>query len=203
MNRDTLFALAAYVFLFILSFFLSITMGLGESESMHDPSSSLLYIRRGLMAIAAVAIPWFTKRQPISAFGWKLSLKWMVISLGVGILMGFGNKGGFNPKEPIAILLALFHTFATELFFRGYIFKSFETWLKGLWPPILLSSLLYGLSYLTVYPIWHQSLIGKTAFVFLFTALGVLFAYGYKKSGSFFVPWMIHFFGVLQYRSLI
>lgn len=155
------------------------------------------------MAIAAVAIPWFTKRQPISAFGWKLSLKWMVISLGVGILMGLGNKGGFNPKEPIAILLALFHTFATELFFRGYIFKSFETWLKGLWPPILLSSLLYGLSYLTVYPIWHQSLIGKTAFVLLFTALGMLFAYGYKKSGSFFVPWMIHFFGVLQYRSLI
>ena len=203
MNRDPLFALAAYVFLFVLSFFLSITMGLGESESMHEPSSSLLYIRRGLMAIAAVAIPWFTKRQPISAFGWKLSLKWMVISLGVGILMGLGNKGGFNPKEPIDILLALFNTFATELFFRGYIFKSFETWLKGLWPPILLSSLLYGLSYLTVYPIWHQSLIGKTAFVLLFTALGVLFAYGYKKSGSFFVPWMIHFFGVLQYRSLI
>ena len=202
MKRDACFALTAYVFLFVLSFILSINLGLGKAESIHDPSSTLLYLRRGLMVIAALAIPWFTKRQSLSAFGWNLSLKWVFISVGVGILMGLGNKGGFNPKEPAAIILALFHTFATELFFRGYIFKSLETWLKGLWAPILLSSLLYGLSYLTVYPIWHQSLAGNIAFVFLFTALGVLFAYSYKKSGSFFVPWMIHFFGVLKYGSL-
>lgn len=202
MKRDAFFALTAYVFLFILSYILSISFGLGERESIHDPSSSLLYIRRGLMVIAALAIPWFAKRQPLSAFGWKLSLKWVFIAVGVGILVGFGNKGGFNPKEPTAIILALFHTFATELFFRGYIFKTLDTWLKGSWSPLLFSSLLYGFSYLTVYPIWHQSLAGKIAFVFLFTALGVLFAYSYKKSGSFLVPWMIHFFGVLQYRSL-
>ena len=202
MKRDACFALTAYVFLFVLSFILSINLGLGKAESIHDPSSSLLYLRRGLMVIAALAIPWFTKRQPLSAFGWKLSLKWVFISVGVGILVGLGNKGGFNPKEPVAIALALFHTFATEIFFRGYIFKSLETWLKGSWSPIFLSSLLYGLSYLTVYPIWHQSLAGNIAFVFLFTALGVLFAYSYKKSGSFFVPWMIHFFGVLKYGSL-
>ena len=202
MKRDACFALTAYVFLFVLSFILSINLGLGKAESIHDPSSSLLYLRRGLMVIAALAIPWFTKRQPLSAFGWKLSLKWVFISVGVGILVGLGNKGGFNPRKPVAIALALFHTFATEIFFRGYIFKSLETWLKGSWSPILLSSLLYGLSYLTVYPIWHQSLAGNIAFVFLFTALGVLFAYSYKKSGSFFVPWMIHFFGVLKYGSL-
>lgn len=202
MKKDACFALTAYVFLFVLSFILSINLGLGKAESIHDPSSSLLYLRRGLMVIAALAIPWFTKRQPLSAFGWKLSVKWLFISVGVGILVGLGNKGGFNPKEPIAIILALFHTFATELFFRGYIFKTLETWLKGLWSPLLLSSLLYGLSYLTVYPIWHQSLTGKVAFVLLFTALGILFAYGYKKSGSFLVPWMIHFFGVLKYGSL-
>ena len=201
MKRDACFALTAYVFLFVLSFILSINLGLGKAESIHDPSSTLLYLRRGLMVIAALAIPWFTKRQSLSAFGWHLSLKWVFISVGVGILMGLGNKGGFNPKEPAAIILALFHTFSTELFFRGYLFKSLETWLKGLWAPILLSSLLYGLSYLTVYPIWHQSLTGKIAFVFLFTALGILFAYSYKKSGSFFVPWMIHFFGVLKYGS--
>ena len=202
MKRDAYLALTAYIFLFVLSFILSIQLGLGKAESIHDPSSSLLYLRRGLMVIAAVAIPWFTKRQPLSAFGWKLSVKWLFISVGVGILMGFGNPGGFNPKEPIAIILALFHTFATELFFRGYIFKTLETWLKGLWLPILLSSLLYGLSYLTVYPIWHKSFVGTIVFVFLFTSLGMVFAYSYKKSGSFFVPWMMHFFGVLKYGSL-
>ena len=105
MKRDAYFALTAYVFLFVLSFILSINLGLGKAESIHDPSSSLLYIRRGLMVIAALAIPWFAKRQPLSAFGWKLSVKWFFISVGVGILMGLGNKGGFNPKEPAAIAL--------------------------------------------------------------------------------------------------
>lgn len=199
MGRDTLIALTAYVFIFILAFTLSIGMGFGAAESMHDPSSPLLYLRRVLMVIAALAIPWFTRGQPPAALGWTLSVKWIAISVAVGLFMGFTNPGGFNPKDPLAVLLALFHTFATELFFRSYLFKTFERTLGGVWVPILLSSLCYGLFYLTTWPIWASSPLGKLAFVCLFTLVGIPFAYGYKRSGSFLVPWMMHFFGVLKY----
>jgi membrane protease YdiL (CAAX protease family) len=200
MKKDVLLTLSAYLLLFISSFILSINSGLGKAESIHDPSSLLLYGRRGLMVILAIVIPWFTGKQTLSALGWKLTAKWILISFGVGLCIGFGNQGGFNPKEPIAILLALFHTFATELFFRGYLFKTLASSIKGLWIPIVLSSLLYGFFYLTVWTIWAQSGVGKMAFVMLFTSLGIIFAYSYKKSGSFLVPWMIHFLGVLKYR---
>ncbi len=126
MDKDTFIALTAYVFLLILAFILSIGLGFGEAESMHDPSSPLLYLRRVIMVIAALALPWVTRGQSPSALGWTLSVKWIGISLAVGLFMGFSNPGGFNPKDPLAVLLALFHTFATELFFRGYLFKTFE-----------------------------------------------------------------------------
>jgi hypothetical protein len=202
MNRDIFIALLTFALLLILAFTFSIGLELGEAESLHSPSSLLLYCRRILMVIAALAIPWFTIRQTPAALGWTLSIKWIGISLAVGLFMGFSNPGGFNPKDPIAILLALFHTFATELFFRGYLFKTFERTLKGVWIPILLSSFCYGLSYLTTWPIWNSAPIAKLAFVMLFTCVGIPFAYGYKKSGSFFVPWLMHFFGVLKYGML-
>lgn len=202
MKKDVLLSLLVYVLLFIVSFILSINLGLGEAETIHHPFSPLFYGRRGLMLILAIAIPWFTRKQTLSTLGWKLSMKWFLISCALGIAMGFGNKGGFNPKEPIAILLALFHTFATELFFRGYLFKTLASSIKGLRVPLLLSSLLYGFFYLTVWTIWTQPFVGKVAFVSLFTALGILFAYSYKRSGTFLVPWIIHFFGVLRYQLL-
>jgi membrane protease YdiL (CAAX protease family) len=202
MNKDTILALTTFGLLLIVAFILSIGFALGEAESLHDSSSGLLYFRRVLMVIAALAIPWFTRRQTPASLGWSLSLKWIGISIGVGLLMGFSNPGGFNPKDPIALLLALFHTFSTEMFFRGYIFKTFEREFKGAWTPILLSSFCYGLFYLTTWPIWGSPPIGKLAFVILFTLIGIAFAYGYKKSGSFLVPWMMHFFGVLKYGML-
>jgi len=202
MKKDVLLALSAYLLLFIVSFILGISLGLGELESIHDPSSLLFYGRRGLMVIFAIAIPWFTRKQPLSALGWKLPVKWIFISLAVGFFMGFTNPGGFNPKDPRAILLALFHTFAMELFFRGYLFTTFERSMKGLWIPLLLSSFCYGLLYLTSWPIWARPSVVKMAFVALFILVAVPFAYGYKKSGSFIVPWMMHFLGVFKYKML-
>ncbi len=172
------------------------------------------------MIIFAIAIPWFTRKKPFSALGWKLSVKWIFISLGVGVLMGYRNPGGFNPKDPLAILLALFHTFSMELYFRGYLLTTFERSMKGWWVPFLLSSFLYGLLYLTSWPIWAgpplakmllyltswpiwaRPPLAKMIFVVGFTLVAMPFGYGYKKSGSFFVPWMMHFFGVLKYTML-
>ena len=202
MKKDVLIALSTYIFLFIVTFILSIGFGLGDAESAHDPNSLLLYGRRGLMIMFAIGIPWFTRKQPLSALGWKLPVKWIFISLAVGLFMGFTNPGGFDPKDPLAILLALFHTFAAELYFRGYLFTTFERSMKGVWVPMLFSSFLYGLFYLTTWPIWARPPLIKMVLVMLFTLVAMPFAYGYKKSGSFFIPWMMHFFGVLKYRML-
>jgi membrane protease YdiL (CAAX protease family) len=203
MKRDVAFALTAYIFLFLVSFIMSIALGLGKAESVHDPSSLWLYGRRILMVILAISLPWLTRKETLLALGWKVSIKWALISLGIGVCIGLGNKGGFNPTEPIAILLALLHTFATELFFRGYLFRTLAGSCKRIWVAFLLSSAMYGFSYLTVSTTWTLPIGGRILFVMLFTILGMVFAYSYKKSGSFLVPWMMHFFGVLRYRLLL
>ena len=202
MNREILFAIFSFIVLFIVSFIFSIFLGLGKAESLHEPSSLWMYVRRGLMIIFGIVIPWLRGKDKLIAFGWKAKSKWILITIGVGVLIGLGNKGGFDPASLIAIILALFHTFATELFFRRYLFNTFSNSFAGMWPPILLSSFMYGLFYLTVWTTWGLPIPGRIIFVFLFTGLGILFSYSYKKSGSFLVPWLMHFLGVLSYRML-
>ncbi len=203
MKRDVVVALVTYLLLFVLSFVISIGLGFGEAEGRRELSSLWMYGRRVLMAVAAIAIPWVTRKEGPSALGWGMSPRWFFIALGVGFFMGIGNRGGFNPLDPVAIPLALLHTFAMEVFFRGYLFRTFERVMGRLWIPLLLSSLLYALFYLTVWATWTQPLLGKVGFVFLFTGIGTVFGYSYKRSGSFLVDWMMHFFAVLQYRMLL
>jgi hypothetical protein len=175
---------------------------MGKAESLHDPLSFWMYARRGLMIILGIGIPWLRGRDTLAAFGWQLSVTWFFIIVAAGGLIGISNKGGFDPASLIAVILALFHTFATELFFRRYLLKTFSALFTGMWPPVLLSSFLYGLFYLTVWTTWGLPLVGKIIFVFMFTGLGIVFSYSYKKSGCFLVPWLMHFLGVLNYRML-
>ena len=202
MRREILFAISSFVVLFLVSFVCSIVLGMGKAESMHEPSSLWMYARRGLMIFFGLVIPWLRGKDNLTAFGWKAESKWIFITIGAGVLIGLGNKGGFDPASLIAIILALFHTFATELFFRRYLLKTFSDSFRSFWPPIIISSFLYGLFYLTVSTTWGLPLAGKIIFVFMFTGLGIVFSFSYKKSGSFLVPWMMHFFGVLSYRML-
>lgn len=154
------------------------------------------------MIIVAAASLRLSRKEGRDALGLSLSFRWFVICLLVGIAMGFSNPGGFDPTQLSAIVLALFHTFATELFFRGYVFKTLSASMKGSFVPILLSSLCYGLFYLTTAPIWARPFLVKTLLVILFSAVGAVYAYAYKRSGSFLVPWMMHFFSVLKYQML-
>jgi hypothetical protein len=202
MKKDLIYALSAYSALLVLSFVMSIMMGYGKAESLHEPASLWMYGRRLLMIVIGIGIPWLRGKDTLSAFGWRLSVKWFSISIAAGLLIGLGNKGGFDPASLIAVILALFHTFATELFFRRYLLKTFSALFTSLWPPILLSSFMYGLFYLTVWTTWGLPVPGRIIFVFLFTGLGILFSYSYKKSECFLVPWLMHFFGVLSYRML-
>ena len=195
-------ALFAYILLLIISFWASIIGGFGQAESLHDPACAWLYVRRLLLAGCAVLLPLAGNSKGLSAYGWSISGKWIGISVALGLAIGLSNKGGFVPVKISAILLACFHAFATELFFRAYLITALSKALKTFWPPVLISSLLYGIFYMTVWTAWQQQGPGRILFIFLFTAIGILHGYCYKKSGSFLAPWIMHFLGVLNYRAL-
>ena len=135
MKREILFAISTFAVLFIVSFICSIVLGMGKAESLHEPTSLWMYARRGLMIIFGLVIPWLRGKDNLTAFGWKAESKWIFITIGAGVLIGLGNKGGFDPASLIAIILALFHTFATELFFRRYLLKTFSDSFRSFWPP--------------------------------------------------------------------
>ena len=202
-NKSCAAALCAYAVLLLISLWAALFCEFGIAESAHRADSLWLYVRRALLIACAVGIPPATRRKGVTEFGWRLSKDWLIIAIILGLLIGIGNKGGFDPRIPSAVLLACFHAFATELFFRGYLITVFSGCFERFWPALLLSSALYGIFYLTVWTAWVQPLYVKALFVLLFTALGVLFGYCYKKSGSLLVPWIMHFLGVLQYRMLM
>jgi len=203
-KRDIVLAVGSYCVLMALAVKFSIFDGLGEAESEHLATSGWMYVRRIIMIAFACVLPLLCGQKGITSYGWGITRRWLVIALVVGILMGFGNPGGFDPRSLIAIVLAAFHAFATELYFRAYLITTFARHCKNFWTPIVLSSLMYGFSYLTVYGIffhpWHWF---KIVGVVLFTVLGIIFGYSYRKSQSFNVPWIMHFFGVLKYRMLL
>jgi hypothetical protein len=117
----------------------------------------------------------------------------------VGALMGFGNRGGFVPSGPVPVALALFHTFATELYFRGYLFMHLGT-IIGAWS-LPISALAYGLYYLTVHTVWAGGRRGRIVGPITFTILGLLFAGSYAFTGSLLGAWGAHFGAVLRWRG--
>jgi membrane protease YdiL (CAAX protease family) len=150
----------------------------------------------------ALLLPILAGGKGPESYGWKITLKWLLIALPLGVAMGFGNPGGFDPRYVSAILLACMHALATELFFRAYLITTLSAYFKKFWPPVIISSVMYGFFYLTVSTTWQQPGARKFIFVGLFTMIGLLHGYCYKKSQSFFVPWIIHFLGVLKYKTL-
>ena len=95
----------------------------------------------------------------------------------------------------IAVLGAGFHSFAVEVYFRAYLITAFRRVFNGLWLPILLSALMYGLFHLSVYPAMQEN-----PFVFyvpFFTVLGIVFGYIYAKSQSFLITWWCHWLAVI------
>ena len=201
-KKSLLIAGCIYCVLFTVSFWASNIMGFGPAESDHDPASVWMYVRRGLLIACALLAPRLAGGKGPSAYGWTLSRKWFCISVPVGIAVGYGNRGGFDPRLSSAIALACMHAFATELFFRAYLITTLSEVFKKFWPPVIISSLMYGIYYLTVATMWSQQGAQKIIFVGLFTFVGLIHGFCYKKSQSFLVPWLIHFLGVLKYRIL-
>jgi membrane protease YdiL (CAAX protease family) len=202
MTKDLRIALLSYTVLLLLSLIFSIVLGFGKAESAREITSLWYYARRGLMVTMALGIPWLIRGTTPAALGWTLPGKWTLFALGAGILMGFLNRGGFDPRHPALYPLALFHTFSMELFFRGYLYTTLDRSMEKFWPPIIISALLYALFYQTTWTAWVQPVTGRIVFFLIFTGVGSLFAYCYKKSGSFLVSWIMHICTGLQYRLL-
>jgi membrane protease YdiL (CAAX protease family) len=200
MTKDLRIALLTYTVLLLLSFLMSIVLGFGKAESAREISSLWYHVRRGLLVMTALGIPWLITRTTPAALGWGLPGKWILFALGTGITLGFLNKGGFDPTRAIHYPLALFHTFSMELFFRGYLFNTLARSMGNSLKPLIISSLLYALYYQTMWTAWAQPVTGRIVFFIIFTCVGLLFAYSYKKSGSFLVNWIMHISTGLQYR---
>jgi membrane protease YdiL (CAAX protease family) len=181
---------------------MSIVLGFGKAESAREITSLWYYARRGLLVITALGIPWLLRGTSPSELGWTLPVKWILLALGAGITLGLINKGGFDPRQPIHYPLALFHTFSMELFFRGYLYNTLARSMENPWKPLIISALLYALYYQTMWTAWMQPITGRIAFLFIFTCAGLLFAFCYKKSGSFLVNWIMHICTGIQYRLL-
>lgn len=192
------FAAAGYALLWAVSWWAAIGKGWGVRESAHDPASAWLYVRRLLLAAAAVVGIALFAGASLASLGWGLS-PWLLVALAVGVAMAAGNRGGFTPDGVAPVALALFHTFATELYFRGYLFQQLGK-LLGWWA-LPASALAYGLYYLTVHTVWAGGRRGRTAGVVLFTALGLVFAGLYALSGSFLAAWLAHFAAVIRWRG--
>jgi hypothetical protein len=201
-KKSLLLAGCSWVILLIISFWASIFMGWGPAESEHDPASVWMYIRRGLLLTCALLLPRIAGGWGASTYGWKITRKWLMIAIPLGVVMGFGNPGGFDPRHVSAILLACMHALATELFFRAYLITTLSAYFQKFWPPVIISSVMYGIFYLTVSTTWQQPGGRKFIFVGLFCIIGILHGYCYKKSQSFLAPWIIHFLGVLKYKLL-
>lgn len=192
------YAAASYALLWGLSWWGAIGRGWGAAESDHDPRSRWLYARRLALAAAAAVGVTLVGGASLASLGWGLS-PWLPAVLLAGLAMGAGNRGGFTPSGPVPVALALLHTFAVELYFRGYLFRHLAG-LIDLWA-LPLSAAAYAVYYLTAHTVWAGGARGRAAGVALFGFLGVLFAGAYLLTGSFLGAWLCHFAAVLRWRG--
>jgi membrane protease YdiL (CAAX protease family) len=201
-NKELQVGLLSYVFLFVTAACLSIGMGWGAAESSRELSSLWYYARRGLLIAAAFLASGCTFTVFLSRLGWKTRASSLLLAAGTGLVMGFFNKGGFDLRVPETVPLALFHTFSMELYFRAYLFSMMDRTSTSTARALIVSSLLYALYYQTMWTVWIQPPANKAVMFVMFTGLGMLFSYSYKKSGSFMVNWTMHIFTGLHYRLL-
>jgi hypothetical protein len=180
----------------------AVSLGYGEAESRHDPSSLWMYTRRATMIGLSLLLPILGQSPGVREYGFRITPRYLVLAVGIGLLIGLGNRGGYPPTSIELVLGALLHTLAVEMYFRGYWIKLLEQYTASFWKPILISGSLYGLHFLTIHATYRLPAWGILPFVLLFASLGTLFGWGMRKSGLL-CAWLMHFVGVLDFKSLL
>lgn len=206
MTRDLKRALwvgaGVYLAFHAFAYVMAVQQGLGAAESKHDPASVWMYLRRLSMIAIALWLPRLAGGPLPREYGWALPSRWLAIAVGLGLLIGFGNRGGYELTSVALLLGAAFHAFATELYFRGYWLTLLERASSNRWLTAFGSGLLYGLSTLTWYATYHREL-PPWGFILLFSSLGMTFAWSKQRSGSTMIAFVMHFVGVLNLKQLL
>lgn len=96
--------------------------------------------------------------------------------------------GGIPRPAELLFREGLLVALPEEVFFRGYIYDSFEE--KG-WEPVFPSALLFAMGHLLIFASWYRSL----------TILpGLLLGWSRKSTGNIYVPILLHLaFNLLPY----
>ncbi len=206
MTRDLKRALtvgvAVYLTFHAVAYVVAVELGFGEAESRHDPASIWMYLRRLSMIAIALILPRFVGGPAVKEYGWTLPSRWLAIAVGLGLVIGFGNRGGYQMTSVALVAGAAFHAFATELYFRGYWLGLLERASASKWLPAFGCGLLYGLSTLSWYAAYHREM-PPWGFILLFTSLGMAFAWAKQRSTSVLIAWIMHFVGVLNLKPLL
>ncbi len=134
-----------------------------------------------------------TKKLPLKAYFLYTSLG-VVLAVFLTLLFnltGFINFGSFSEtsrnqfgvfdsKLMLFLLYCVFTPFVEEIVFRFVIFNSLYIKLKKAQPAILISTALFA--------VYHMNPVqGLYAFI-----LGLYICISYHRSGSFFVPYIVH-----------
>jgi hypothetical protein len=199
-RRALIVASTTYLVFHGIAYYFAVISGYGEAESAHDPSSIWMYVRRASLIGMALVLPRLDGAGGPD-YGYSVSPRSLAWACGLGLVIGFGNRGGYELTSLALVAGAAFHTFATELYFRGYWVSVLERAACSRKVTIATSGLLYGLSTLTWFAAYHREL-PPWGFILLFTFLGAVFAWAKVLSGSVLIAAIMHFVGVLNLKSL-
>lgn len=202
LKRALIVGALAYLTFHAFAYVMAVRLGFGEAESRHDPASLWMYLRRLSMVAMALLLPRLIGGPSAREYGWTLPSRWLAIAIALGLVIGLGNRGGYQMTSVALVAGAAFHAFAVELYFRGYWLRLLEQATTGKGWPAFGCGLLYGLSTLTWYATYHREM-PPWGFVLLFTSLGAAFAWAKQRSNSVLIAWVMHFVGVLNLKPLL
>ncbi len=181
--------------------------------SLKDITSQNIWIKflsdiiTNLLFVILIFALIFLKKRPLSEVGLTKNSRLISVLLLVVYLIMFLSNGDFTVK---GVYLAFFYlvivAFSEEFIFRGYLFTIIDQE-YGFRIGIIVSGLLFGAMHGLL-----PTIIGNGSLADLFTNIssnllgqgivgGGLFALAYKKSGTLFVPILIH--AILDYSSVL
>ncbi|MEC9464836.1 MAG: CPBP family intramembrane glutamic endopeptidase [Myxococcota bacterium] len=191
-----------YVVVFALIatlFFLSNIIGLGSQEYFYEYQDQFFWGRRiALLGVGLIAISYYFGTNPFQAIarmGWKTHVKWILIALVWGLIIG-----NYSPIQRVTgslemvMGMTLFHVLVEEIFFRGMLTRILLDRAKPTLVAIFASAIIFGLYHVTYYTWWYDATMWmKFYWICMITFFaGLPYAALYYKSGSMLPPTLAH-----------
>jgi membrane protease YdiL (CAAX protease family)/tetratricopeptide (TPR) repeat protein len=179
-------------------------------QSQHASAASFWYVRRGsLLGLGLLAI--LILGSGAGVLGRLQRVGWHVDgNVGVAVILGL-VLGLLAPTQFIlgslggVMGLTVFHVFAEEVFFRGFITRKLLDTSDNPMLALLLSALLFGLYHLTYTNFWWMALPNTVSQVGMVTiGAGLPYAWLYVRSQSIWPSFLCHLIvnGLMMYASV-